>query len=736
MKSIKFLLCVTFLSSLTFAQQIGDWKNYTSMRNVITSSIDADNKIWGATSGGIFQFNQKDSTYKKYTKSEGLNSHSITSLAIDNDGKIWAGNLNGVINVIYPEENLVRSIFDIEKSNFSLKGINHLTVSGDTVFAATDFGIAVLNAKTLEIIEDYSKFGNFLSGIKVYYVVKYDVIYACTESGLAIQKSDAINLSSPDSWNVFAAGTDIPAANILKVVKYNSGLLVSTGGNGILFYDNISWTQNSFAGNIVRDIAVNGDSVIAVFTNNVYSIKGNTRTLLQSFQGLSLNSLTFINNSDFLLNSSVGIIDYSGNEQKQFVPNGPSSNSFPKIDLDSRGNLWSASGTDVSGVGAYALIDGEWINYNSNNGLIEGGNAIHKIYTDSNDDIYFSSWGNGFTKLSDGNFETFNTSNTSLVGVSGNPNFLVVQDIAVDSKQNIWLLNSETVSLNALSVITSDSIYHFKPPFLGSTNVVEHLIIDRNGTKWFSISGDGLFYFNENGTLGDESDDIWGRFTESDGLNDNAITALAIDIRDDIWIGTPLGVNYIFDPNNGESRIQNLFSSIQQQSITCIAVDPINQKWFGTNQGVFLMSSDAVTLIDNFTIANSPIPSNEIKSIAADGMTGKIYIGTSSGLASIISTSLKPEDSFSELFIYPNPFIVGETNDNLVIKGLVRNSKIKILTISGKLVSEITTPGGGITQWNGKDVNGNTVPSGVYIIVAFDEEANNVTTSKVAILKK
>ena len=243
MKTAKFLILILLLSSQIFSQQIGDWKNYTSLRNVVTIDVDAENNSWGATSGGIFQFNPQDSTFKVYTKSEGLNSNSITSLAIDNDGKIWTGNVSGVINVIDPINNTVRSIFDIQKSNFSLKGINHLSVSGDTVFAATDFGIAVLNAKTLSIIEDYSKFGSFLSGVRVFYAVKLGVIYACTESGLAIQKSNAVNLSAPESWNVFETGTDIPADRILKVVKHNNGLIASTDGDGILFYDNLSWIR-------------------------------------------------------------------------------------------------------------------------------------------------------------------------------------------------------------------------------------------------------------------------------------------------------------------------------------------------------------------------------------------------------------------------------------------------------------------------------------------------------------
>ena len=67
---------------------------------------------------------------------------------------------------------------------------------------------------------------------------------------------------------------------------------------------------------------------------------------------------------------------------------------------------------------------------------------------------------------------------------------------------------------------------------------------------------------------------------------------------------------------------------------------------------------------------------------------------------------------------------------------MIRNSSIKNFNISGNLIREIKTPGGKIAFWDGKDLNGNTVPTGIYIIVAYDEEANNVMTSKVAVIRK
>ena len=63
-------------------------------------------------------------------------------------------------------------------------------------------------------------------------------------------------------------------------------------------------------------------------------------------------------------------------------------------------------------------------------------------------------------------------------------------------------------------------------------------------------------------------------------------------------------------------------------------------------------------------------------------------------------------------------------------------STVKILTISGKLVYEFESPGGKIANWDGRDVNGNFVSSGIYIIAGFNKDASKVCTGKVAIVRK
>jgi len=146
-------------------------------------------------------------------------------------------------------------------------------------------------------------------------------------------------------------------------------------------------------------------------------------------------------------------------------------------------------------------------------------------------------------------------------------------------------------------------------------------------------------------------------------------------------------------------------------------------------------------LIASYSTENTPLPTNEIKSIAIDSKTGRIYVGTDLGLVSFDTPSIEPKESYSELLLYPNPFILDSKGIQLNIKNLIRDSEIKILTLTGKLVKYLeaeteASPGGDIAFWDGTDTEGNFVSSGIYIVVAFDKEGNNLVTGKIAVIHK
>ena len=112
-----------------------------------------------------------------------------------------------------------------------------------------------------------------------------------------------------------------------------------------------------------------------------------------------------------------------------------------------------------------------------------------------------------------------------------------------------------------------------------------------------------------------------------------------------------------------------------------------------------------------------------------------MYVGTANGLTSFDTPSILPVENFDGLNIYPNPLVIKDGSNLVTIDGLIRNSDIKIVTVSGKLVREFSSPGGRTAFWDGRDDNGNFVSSGVYIVIAFDQEGNSVETGKIAVLR-
>jgi len=732
---ILLLLIVTVAS----AQNFNKWKNYTDQENIRAFTF-AENGFWCVTNGGAFFFNGVDSSYVVLTKSEGLKSQDLTAVTIDSKGKIWFGSVEGYLSVYDPEDGSVRSIADIFNSDKTQKKINYLAVKGDTVFVCTDFGISTINSNDFSFIETIVKFGSFAADTKVKNINflnnKYFVI---TEGGLATANFNVKNLSAPDSWKVYSIKLFGSATKLNKVTYYLNQLIVATN-KGIFKNNNGNWESYLFTQSNVKDLVVDGNKLFAIVGNSIYQYSNNSATLIKKFENLSIGSFNKINGQLYIA-SAKGLILLSQSLRYLF-PNGPIGNSFNKLGVDDKERLWLVSGNDPKGPGINMYDGNRWFNFNKSNTEAIHNNAFYSLFVGPKGKIYFANWGDGVTIYDDGKFFTYNADNSSLTGIEVNPRFIPISDVAVDEKGNMWLLNLQNVDAKSISVLTKDNVwyhYQFGYPLNPSAAELYNLVIDQYGTKWFYVAArgePGLYFFNEEGTFEDLNDDVWGIVTSQDGLNNSNIKAIALDRQGELWIGTSLGVNIIPDPKNPFVNISSVFA-LRQQSITCIAVDPLNQKWVGTNQGVFLMSPDGSALIAQYNKENSPLASNNITSIAVDDRSGKIFIATDLGLSSLTTFSVQPKNSFSKIFVYPNPFVIESGGVNKVyFDNLIKNTRITILTISGKFVKNILTPGGRIGFWDGRDSNGYLVPTGVYIVVAYDEEANNVATTKVAVIRK
>ena len=167
--------------------------------------------------------------------------------------------------------------------------------------------------------------------------------------------------------------------------------------------------------------------------------------------------------------------------------------------------------------------------------------------------------------------------------------------------------------------------------------------------------------------------------------------------------------------------------------ITDIEVDGANRKWFATdNSGILLLSADGLEIIEQHTVDNSPLISNNILDLALDQNTGELFIVTDKGLVSYRTDATYEDPNYDNVVVFPNP-ARPNFNGPITIQGIRYNSDVKITDVAGKLVYK-TTSNGGTATWDGKTLNGERVPTGVYLIWTAANEGKGRKVGKVVVV--
>jgi hypothetical protein len=371
---------------------------------------------------------------------------------------------------------------------------------------------------------------------------------------------------------------------------------------------------------------------------------------------------------------------------------------------------------------------------------------------DHSNHFFAGSWGYGLLEVE--KFEVkqvYTDINSSLQNILSSGPYIRIGGIAFDENKNLWITNSEVQE--PISVRKPDGTwksYDFRRQI--SDLRIGKIMITGYGQKWVQLVGNkGLFVFDVNGTLEDESDDLYKKIDVVDVNNKiitNNIFSFAEDHNGNIWLGTDQGVVVYYSPgrvfspdifygqqiivprNDGTGLADILLGT---ETVTAITVDGANRKWIGTARaGAFLFSEDGLTQIHNFTKENSPLLSNNIQDIAIDGKTGEVFFATDLGIVSYKSTATEPNEDFADVYVYPNP-VREDYEGEIVITGLVGETNIKITDISGNIVYE-TTSQGGQAIWDGKNFSGEKVSTGVYLIFCTNDDGTITTITKLLVI--
>lgn len=750
-----FLLASLALSSEEF--RLYNWKSYSSQVSIRDVAIDKDGNLWCATSGGVVKYNFDSEDFDYYDNINGLSSVNYSAVEyIEELDLIVAGNLQGNLDLIFADGRVL-NIYDIYNSNIINKRINDLKFINGILYVAGGFGLAefIPNPDGNSFEQTFADSYRLVSVNKLH--IFDNKIYITTEKN-GIQWLELGNIiSNPRNWTNVDLITELEYGSILDMKFFNDELYFCNSRNVYKIesdsvvhifestYDlNMFFTYNNklYFDNIFGYRELNqtdrfdyfGNDTVSSSTHNGVFIYKNELILLGEREGL-----LFV---DMLMN------------MVRKTPQTSFSNSIFDMEVDSKGNLWV-----TTGIFGFMKFDGQnWSYFNSFIKDIEGNNipanSYRKLSINSNDDIFIGHRGSGTgllvvdTKDEDYKFRTYNQRNSEFEGIDlDNENsFFEAGGTAFDRNTVSWTVNwADFYVGNFLVAIDGDKSYGFINCIGFNKRNFYHIAIDNNGTKWIgsdqSRDQDGIVLFNENGTLEDTSDDICIQLRTNNvpELANNVIRSLAVDKNGWVWAGTSTGITYFLNPSgimydtNPRSLVAVSPTYFVEFDVNDIFVDEINYKWIATSSGVYVYNGDGTREIARINTENSPLPSNDIRSITINPNTGEVFFGTNLGLFSANSVSVRPSIEY-DIVCYPQPFNP-QVDMNLTIEGLAGQSDIRIITPNGQLVRQIDALGDKIF-WDGKDKNGNFVNSGVYLILASSGTSNIQSVQKVAVINK
>jgi len=775
--STLLLLCF-FMRDDGIAQlAIGQWRDHLSYKKGI-SVTQNDSLIYCATESGIFSLNKYDNAIERLSKISGLSDVGVNTIRYnDYNSTLLIAYKNANIDLV--SDNTIYNISDIKRAIITgVKTLNNIHFKNELAYLACGFGIVVLDMDKREIKDTY------YIGVNGGYINIRDItsdanyLYAATDSGVYRASFSSSNLADYNSWSTFSS---------LSKGKYNT--LVSFAGkiytnysapstapwpaDTIYEYDGNQWknfVKPDTAFYPIHKLDTGYDRLLIsnVWGTDIYNSTqayiGRINIFTTGFDINPYQSIIDKNNPDmyWIADNNNGLIkSYKiGSGSEAFAPNGPNTSGVYSMDMV-EDELWVARGDrseiwigTYNSAEAYNFSHETWASTKSGAGGIAALDSIYDIVTVSIDPankehVYLGSLGAGIIELNNGTLtKLWNETNSSLQS-RGDASFhwVGVFGMTHDKSGNLWATNS--YATNPLSVRKTDGTWQsFNFSGIVTTPTISQVLITQSNQKWMVLPrGGGLLVFNENGTWA-TNDDSKKKLLSGEGngnLPTNEITCLAEDKDGEIWVGTNKGIAVFFCADQVFSasgcEAQQIYIEqdghtqilLETEVVTTIVIDGANRKWMGTqNSGAYLMSEDGTTEVKHFTAENSPLLSNEVRSIAINPKTGEVFFGTTEGIISYRNDATEGIEDFADVYVFPNPIRPGYEGP-IAITGLVENADVKITDISGSLVYH-TKALGGQAIWYGKNFSGEKASSGVYMVFCANEDGSKTYIAKILLV--
>lgn len=774
----KLIVLLMFcMPMLPFAQDFSAlWQGHFSYNN-IKDVVKGNNKIYAASENVIFSLDLQTNEQNKLTTVNGLSGETISTIYYSEAYELLLiGYENGLIEIAFDNDDDILSIVDIiDKPTIppTDKKINHFNAFNNVVYISTNYGISVFNLERLEFGDTYF-IGNSGTQTRVSQTtILGDYIYAACLDGNGLKKAQVSspNLIDYQNWQTISNG------DFLAIQSIENQLYTIRTNRRIYQVANDVLTELFQFPDMPVDFRETDDRLLVTTINNVFVYDSNFNLISQANVNSSFDtqftSATFHLDSIYIGTKDFGILKtelLNPTDYEEIHPEGPLLN-IPFSIQSGNNELWVTFGEynlfynpyPLNNRGISHFKDDGWVNTAYEDVLDAKCLTTISINPSNSNQVFIGSFFSGLLEVNDDVPSVlYNETNSGLESLilSTNPSY---KDIRVgasifDRNGVLWTLTSQVE--NALKSFNPSNnqwqSYSFKQfrTELGFPKIV----VGNDGTKWMAGYWNGVIGFNENGG----NPLLKNINSEEENMPAHNATAIAIDKRNQLWVGTERGLRVIYNTSNffTEENIRAEEIIIEEggiakellfeQNIRDIEVDGSNNKWIGTaDSGLFYFSSDGQKTIFHFTKTNSPLPSNTINDISLDDLNGIVYIATNKGLVSFQSGGSSPLNDLESVYAYPNPVrpTFNIVDEKVKIKDISENVNIKITDIEGNLVAEAQSRNnlryrgynleidGGTAYWNGKNLANNVVASGVYLVMLSDLDTFETKVLKLMVVR-